>query len=639
MVRSRIDIARPSQRIVLGFLGGLLAGMLVGIVETLVIMSGKMNLPELGLLPYGVLSYGILSALFGLGLGVAGLILSQILSLEKPVARTLSFYLCAVMIFEGLVIGRFRIVRDVFHEKHPGPMLDLALLAGAIVLFFLLHRVVFSPLFSKKPFSALTRLSRGVPVYVAVFVVTYLISSGYGKLNVPPVGTQSGEARAALSNRPNVILIIVDTLRADRLSCYGYETRTSPNIDRLAADGYLFQNALAQASWTKSSIATVVTSLYPSSHGAIGKPDQLPDQVVTLAEVMKEAGYYTAGLVDNVNIAPVFNFDQGFDEYHYLAPDHFFYAPESATQLMVYNQLRLIRERFLSKKTWVQFYYQDAVEVTDQAIAWFEGNTDKKFFLLLHYMDPHDPFFPHPYTGEGYARVSMPSPPPDMAGKLSTVYDGEITYFDKELGRLLDWLEQNGLYDNTVVLLTADHGEEFFEHEGWWHGTTLYEEQIHIPLILKPEGGLDSALVITSLARSLDIPPTLLTLAGVDVPAVMQGQTLIDSTGAAAAVIPFVYSEEDFEGNVLKSVRDLKYKLVEANSNNPRGLSETEIFDMETDPLEKQNLAEGQFDHELLYRSWIEETEGFALERSVGTQTGEIDEATQERLKALGYVE
>ncbi|MFQ6104066.1 MAG: sulfatase [Candidatus Glassbacteria bacterium] len=639
MMTPSVDSVRPSGRCALGFLGGLLAGMIIGIVESIVVAAGGVELPDMGIFPYAVLSYGILSAFLGLGLGVVGFFISHFISLKRPAYRVFSFYLSVVLILEGIIIGRFRIIRDVFHEKHPGPMLDLGLFVSAVIIFFLLYRLVFSPLFSRKPFSSLTRAAWAVPFYIIVFIVTLIMAGGYGKLSHPAVGSQSEEAIARLGDRPNIILIIVDTLRADRLSCYGYEKMTSPNVDLLAADGLLFLNAFSQASWTRSSIASVLTSLYPSSHRAIGKPDQLPDQVVTLAEALKQAGYYTVGFVDNVNIAPVFNFHQGFDEYHYLAPDHFFYAPESATQLIVYNQLRLIRERFLSKNTWVEFYYQDAAVVTDRTIDWLEKNREKKFFLLIHYMDPHDPYFSHPYTGEGYARVSLPKPPPEIAAKLSELYDGEIAYFDAEFGRLRDWLIRNGLYDGTLIMLTADHGEEFYEHSGWWHGTTLYEEQIHVPLILKTEDTADTAEVVTSLARSIDIPPTLLSLADVEIPSMMQGVSLVDSMGESTRDLEYIFSEEDFEGNVLKAVRGKHRKLISANENNPRGLSELELFDLVADPYEMKNLAGVEVEIESQLKRWMEDSEAYALERSVGAQKGEIDEATQERLKALGYVE
>jgi arylsulfatase A-like enzyme len=639
MASAHTSAVTPARRITLGFLAGLLGGTIVGIVESFVVLSGNVDLPEIGIFPYAVIWYGILSALFGMGLGIAGCLVPRALKRERPEGRIFSFTMTAVIVIEGVIIGRFRIVRDMFHEKYPGPALDLVLLVGAVVLFFILHRGVFTPLLSRTGLSRLARAGTSVPLYAIVLLLSFVASFLYGAFTVRKPGTQSAEELAKLEGKPNILLVIVDTLRADRLSAYGYAKETSPNVDRLAADGIRFTHGFAQASWTRPSIATVFTSLYPSSHRAIGKADQLPDEVVTIAEAMKLAGYYTVGFADNINIADVFNFDQGFDEYHYLAPDYFFYAPESATNLTLYNQQRLVRERFLSKKKWVQFYYQDAVVVTDHVVDWLEKNKGKKFFLAVHYMDPHDPYFVHPYTGEGYARVSMPNPDPALAGKFSDLYDGEIEFFDAEFGRLLGWFEEHGLYDETVMLLTADHGEEFYEHEGWWHGTTLYDEQIHIPLIIKPEGWRKRGVVMTGLARNLDIPPTLLSLAGARIPPSMQGTPLIDTTGSVSLALEYVFSEEDFEGNVLQAVREPHRKLVLANKGNPRGLAEREFFDLAADPGELKNLAGSQQELESELAARIATTEKLALESAVGAQKGEIDQATQERLKALGYVE
>jgi arylsulfatase A-like enzyme len=639
MATTRSHGTPPARRIKLGLLAGLLGGTIVGIVESIVVLTGNVDLSELGIFPYAVISYGILSAFLGLGLGIAGAIISKVLGLVKPAGRVFSFYLVAVVVIEGIIIGRFRIIRDMFHEKYPGPMLDLSLLVGAIILFLILHRGIFTPLFSRTGLARLTGAGISVPLYMGILLLCFVGSFVYGRFTVREPGTQSPEDLAQLEGKPNVLLVIVDTLRADRLSCYGYGKNTSPNVDRLARDGILFRNGFAQSSWTRPSIATVFTSLYPSSHRAVGKPDQLPDNVVTIAEAMKEAGYYTVGFADNINIADVFNFDQGFDEYHYLAPDYFFYAPESATHLTVYNQLRLVRERFLSKNKWVQFYYQDAKVITDHAVDWLERNQGKRFFLMVHYMDPHDPYFVHPYTGEGYARVSMPNPDPALSGRLSDLYDGEIEYFDAELGRLLDWLEDHGLYDGTIALLTADHGEEFYEHEGWWHGTTLYDEQIHVPIVMKPEGWRNRGVLHDGLARSLDIPPTLLTMAGIAIPPSWQGTPLVDTTGSAALGLQFVFSEEDFEGNVLHSVREPMSKLIIANKGNPRGLAEKELYDLASDPKEMENLAGSRQDLEPRLAERVEAARKLALESAVDVQKGEIDQTTQDRLKALGYVQ
>src|SRR5207247_87007 len=198
--------------------------------------------------------------------------------------------------------------------------------------------------------------------------------------------------------------------------------------------------------------------------------------------------------------------------------------------------------------------------------------------------------FAHPFNGEGYARVAHPNPPPALAERLHHLYEGEVAYLDEHLGVLFDDLKRRGLYDRTLVVLTADHGEEFHEHGGWWHGTTLYDEQIHVPLIVKPPGAHALARLRDELANSLDIAPTIVAAAHLKPPAVMQGHALPLDAGPAPAR-ESTFAEEDLEGNVLQAVRTRAWKLVSANPGNPRGLAPEELYDLPRDPGEQRNVV------------------------------------------------
>jgi arylsulfatase A-like enzyme len=432
---------------------------------------------------------------------------------------------------------------------------------------------------------------------------------------------------------------MVDTLRADHLSCYGSTAVKTPHIDALAADGLRWVNTFSQASWTRPSVATILTGLYPSSHGAVHKADRLPDRVDTLAEVLGRAGYHTVGFADNANISQAFNFQQGFDEYHYLAPDFFFAASEPAAQLALYSGLRLVRERFLARSVDVHHYYQPAEVVTAEVRGWLDrSGSAAPFFLFAHYMDPHDPYFVHPFNGEGYARVAHPNPPPALAERLHHLYEGEVAYLDEHLGVLFDDLKRRGLYDRTLLVLTADHGEEFREHGGWWHGTTLYDEQIHVPLIVKPAGAHALAQVRDELATSLDIAPTIVAAAHAKPPAAMQGHVL-PLDGGAAPARESTFAEEDLEGNVLQAVRTRAWKLVTANQGNPRGLAPEELYELPRDPGEHQNViasapVEADRMRAALGRSVLEAREHGGASEQIG-----MDPATKARLKALGYTQ
>jgi arylsulfatase A-like enzyme len=436
-----------------------------------------------------------------------------------------------------------------------------------------------------------------------------------------------------LEDGPNVIVIGADTLRADRLSCYGYAESETPHMDALAADGVRYAEMTAQASWTKPSIATVFTSLYPSSHTATGKPHRLPQAVITLAEVLAASGYHTGGFADNPSISASFGFDQGFADYVYLTPDHLFAGNEAASQTALYQALRRVWAMVTAEQIYPQRFYQEASVVNARALDWLESNKKTRFFLFLHYMDPHDPYFEHPYNGAGYARASNQNPDPALAPIFSQLYDGEVRYLDEHLGQLFDWLNAEGLYDDTLIILTGDHGEEFQEHGGWWHGQTLYQEQIAVPLIIKYPQQARAGSVVVELVRSLDIAPTILDVSSVPIPASMMGRSLWSDSEPPS----YAYAEEDHEGNVLHALRSSTHKLILANTDNPRGLPSEGLFDLVADPGEQDNLFTGLPDHALTLRRELRQIITLALERAVEGEVGSVDASLEEKLRDLGY--
>lgn len=588
----------------LGGQAGLGAGALAGFVEAVVVILLNPGLGEVYVVPEAILGYGLLGFLVGLLLGALAEAVGRRVLGRSRWAPSLAFTLPFAAVLSGLtlVVGRFRLVRDAFEEQPLPPMVDLTLAVGLLAVGAGLVRAGDWVIQRGGGVARWGRWSTAGAVFL--FGLTLLIAY---PLSRPATGRPASAGARGSDGRPNLVLILVDTLRADRLSVYGYDRRT-PAIDRLAQEGILFVNAIAQASWTKPSVASILTSLYPSGHQTYRKLDILPDRVVTLAEALAGDGYYTAAFANNPNLSSAFNFDQGFLEFHYLAPDYFFYATESTSHLALYGGLRLVRERFLSPWKYPEHYYRDAREVTDRAIRWLEGQPPQPFFLLLHYMDPHDPYFVHPYNGEGVARVHTPRPDPTQAERLSALYDGEVVFLDAHLGRLFAFLRQGGLYDGAMILLTSDHGEEFYEHGGWWHGTTLYDEQIRVPLIVKPPGGRPSNSRVEEQVRSIDVAPTLLAAAGVPVPPAMQGQPLL---GDGPVGVEVVFAEEDFEGNSIRAIRRRDWKLIQANPGNPRGLRPKELYRLEQDPWERQNLAPDQRDRarelaELLDRLAVE---------------------------------
>ncbi len=611
--------------------GAALGGVLVGLGEAAIVIAERHLGLDAGLLYFALLSYGGIAALIGLGIGIA----LAIVRASGPVAFGLSG--AVILAVLTTIIGRFRVFRDVFNETFDGApispaMFQVASLVGAILVFV-------------SAFLALREIARRVPavasplVVLGALVVGIVVARvGMAASSPAPVAAQRPAAVGQPHAGPNVILIVVDTLRADHLSSYGYKGATTPAFDGLASDGTRFAKAYSQASWTRPSFGTIFSSLYPSSHRAIHKADQLPDAVVTLAETMQGAGYATVGFANNINVAPLFGFQQGFDQYTFLEPEFFFGATESAAQLTIYNQLRLVRERYVSQKKWVENYYQPADVVSQHGLDWLATrDPERPFFMFLHYMEPHDPYFVHPYNGEAYARVANPNPDAALAGKYRAAYDGAIRFLDDELAKLFAELKKQNLYDESLIVLTADHGEEFHEHGGWWHGTTLYDEQLAVPLLVKAPKGGPAGVVNEHVVSSLDIAPTIIATAGVAVPKSMVGKALGLGSDAAAPR-DHAFAESELEGNSLQAYRSGGMKVIHANAGNPRGLPEHQLFDVTADPGEQKDLIATQSEVANKLTADMGAVQGHAESIAVESTGTSIDAASEERLRALGYV-
>ena len=606
---------------------GLMAGALIGAGEVVLMVLLGSNPDHLQALLWAVVAYGLLGLLAGVAVGLLFALLGQRFDATAAYAFTWALVFAGL----GLFIVRYRLYRDLFHESIRTFSLEGILFFGVLLLAFAALFALFLWLWRRPALRRLPLLwvSGGVLILLVIVAgaISFLTLPEEG-LATPPAGIPPG-----LEDAPNVILIGVDTLRADRLSCYGYTGSQTPHVDALAADGVRYVEMTAQASWTKPSFGTIFTSLYPSSHTATGKPHRLPQAVVTLAEVLAASGYHTGGFADNPSISPAFGFDQGFADYVYLEPDYLFAGNEAASQTAAYQTVRRLWATVMGARVYPQHFYQDAAALNRRALDWLEANEGTRFFLFLHYMDPHDPYFAHPYSGLGYARASDQDPDPALAPTFSQLYDGEIRYLDEHLGQLFEWLQARGLYDEALIVFTSDHGEEFQEHGGWWHGQTLYQEQIAVPLIVKYPGGARAGAVVDELARSLDIAPTILDVAGVPVPEGMAGRSLWSDSEPPT----YAFAEQDHEGNVLHALRSATHKLILANAGNPRGLPTGTLFDLAADPGEQNDLLTGQPEQVRSMRQSLREIVTLALEGAVESEVGSLEADVQEKLRALGY--
>jgi arylsulfatase A-like enzyme/uncharacterized membrane protein YbhN (UPF0104 family) len=615
-----------------GLGAGILAALILGLGEAIAIATAGFG-SEAQVLWYGSLAWAALLVplcVFG-GLVLAALPMNE----SETRGWTVSLALLMTLVPMGLAVTMFRLYRDTYQEQLPPPPVLAGVLGGfallALVLFFL------GPRLMRGPLGALAKPSVALSLLIAA-VIGGIVAQRVVSLT-PPSRSAAPPAPAALEDRPNLILVMVDTLRADHLSCYGAEQPT-PNLCRVATDGGTVFKGFSHASWTKPATASLLTSLVPTSHQAMSKTAALPDEIETLAEALQSHGYATAGIVSNTNLTEAFGFSQGFDEYQYLGPDYLFGAEESSSKLVLYQILRRI---WFTAVPGLRFgdFYQDSVVVNGRADDFLERHQDSRFFLFLHYMDPHDPYFRHPYDGYGFARASNQHPAPALAEEMQELYRGEIAYLDENFGRLLGKLEALGLYDDTVIALVADHGEEFNEHGGFWHGLTLYEEQIHVPLLVKWEKGepLAAPEVRDIPARLIDVAPTLLSRAGAPVPDAMQGQDLAGDLSTRSETDQLVFAEENHEGNVLRAIRGARWKWIEANEGNPRGLATLELFDVSADPGEQENLAEREPGTALELRRHADGQELAAQQGQVGeAKAAAISDEERASLCALGYL-
>jgi len=452
----------------------------------------------------------------------------------------------------------------------------------------------------------------------------------------------------------NIILISIDTLRADHLSCYGYSRPTSPALDDFAAQGLLFEDASAPSPWTLPSHASMLTGRYPGSHGVIDLMKKLPAAVPTLADVLQIHQFKTAAIVNSYWLSPKNGLHRGFKDFTYIEED--------------------VAQTVPSK-------------VTDHALNWLSKNEGEPFFLFLHYYDVHSDYralsvykkaFARPYHGmvDGgtdqlllYRRGLFSLNEKDVR-RLIDLYDAGIRQLDDELGRLFSFLAEKKLFDNSLILITSDHGEEFLEHGGVLHGRTYYQEVINVPLMMRGPN-IPRGRCIKAPVSLIDIMPTVLSMLDIPWPDALDGMNLAAFWRETGKPLPqrYVIAEADWEntvdqnfkihgkivekikryhlttrrlkdqsrtGNIIvdnmkQLIRFKKYKL-----HYNRLTQEKELYDLETDPMEKNDLTD---QHRTLVDTLLSKLEEFSREKGEGTDIDFLTAEEISNLKKLGYVQ
>ncbi len=589
-----------------GAAGGLLGGALFGLAESAwlchIFLSGAPGLNaylvELRLFWWAPLVYGIVFSVFGLG--VAQVLAFIYLATGRFPRASESLASCLGLTFAAatIVVGRYRYIRDVLDDHHMSLGEIALLLVIALVVFVVIQRLVSLVL-------GRVNMRKAKAALLAILLWAGLIAAGggFGAMVREDIPRPQFSA-PKIADGPPMLLVVVDTLRADYLSVYNDTSPAqTPHIEAFARDAVVFRNSFAQASWTKPSFATLFTGQYAGVHKTTGKADVLPPEAITLAEVLQEHGYYTQGFPNNRNVFPLYGMDQGFVGYEILEPRFYFGATFSAELLSVYLGLRWVSIALRAPKVHAEHYYRPADDVNRSFLSWLDKNDVPPGvppFLYLHYMDPHDPYMCANQQDVGFSTIHMgnnPDPEVYLEG-VTDAYTDEVEYVDRALGEVFSELKARGLYDGMLIVVTADHGEEFYDHRGWYHGPTLYEELVHIPLIVKlpshnatgefPHAGTTNL----DIARHIDVAPTFLQQAGAPIPPSMNGIPLFDATGNFAnANTLHSHAEIDFLDTIAVSIRTQDWKLIRAKEHNPRGLAPAEFYDMQHDPGEQHNLA------------------------------------------------
>ena len=411
----------------------------------------------------------------------------------------------------------------------------------------------------------------------------------------------SRPAEEVTARGANVVLITLDTTRADHIGAYGYAAARTPNLDALASEGLLFEQCITPSGYTLPSHSSIMTGLYPPAHGVrLNGDSALGDAQTTLAEKLSAQGYRTGAFVGAFVLDGRWGLRQGFDHYD----DQFQLGPD--------QRLDLARVQ------------RPASAVVDGALQWLEQDRSKPFFAWLHFYDAHTPYEPpEPFRSQF------------NGGGPNAMYDGEIAFADSQVGRVMQWLREKGVADNTIVIVTSDHGEGLGSHGESEHGYYVYDYAVRVPLIMRVPAGAKAR--VTKQVRTIDIFPTVLELVSAEPAPDVDGESLLpllDRSNDADAP-RYAYSESmatrlQYGWSALYSIRTNGHKFIEA----PR----SELYDLASDPGETKNRLDDQRRVALQLRRELAAIREAAETRAPKSQHANLDQETLSKLASLGYL-
>lgn len=456
--------------------------------------------------------------------------------------------------------------------------------------------------------------------------------------------------------RPNILLIVMDAARATSLSCYGYHRPTTPHLERFAEQCVVYEMAISAAGWSLPAHASIFTGLYPSRHGAHDQHKYLIAEHPTMAEVLRSLGYHTSAFCYNEYIGPATGLARGFEEFNPVVE-------------RVPSLLRTITRKMHSGVARLRGLRDSGAHYTNKQVkaALHRLQADERpFFMFLHYDEPHAPYLP-PRKYNRYLPGDVSSREAGQVNQdrwkyfidptlmdeqdfeiLVALYDAEITYLDSRIAEVLGWLEESDILDHTMVIITADHGENVGDHQMMGHAYCLYDTLLHVPLIIRYPGRIATPGRIEHQVQTLDLLPTILAMLGdasSDMYRSLQGYDLLSSTRHDYTIAEqanpdlntfhtrFPGADVSRYDRALKMIRTDRYKYIWASDGNH------ELYDLQTDPDEQRNIVNelpmvaGDLDHRLM--EW---RNSFKAATSLD-EVPEFEEVVKDRLRALGYLE
>lgn len=474
----------------------------------------------------------------------------------------------------------------------------------------------------------------------------------------------------------NVLIYVFDALRADHLTCYGYDRKTTPHIDALADDGVRYNQCFSPSTWTKPVGASLLTGAYPPTHGTRTRDDVFNSSIIRIPEILTDDGYNTVGFSTMGNVSATLGYDQGFDHYADLYKE-----PEIVSK----RKTKSTDSEELEQESTSEIALPRAEDLTDRVIDWLSTDASP-FFAFCWSIEPHIPYNPpegyREFVNSDYngpvdgSRKALPDVATDAdLAQLIDLYDSEIYYNDHELGRIIQHLKELNLYNDTLIIALGDHGDAFKEHGQLTHGHLPYNELIHVPLIIKPTIDQKHLSVVEEITSLVDIAPTVAAATDVtDLPDTFQGRPLppYGHDGSSAPVYSETRSRDIYPAFYSVRTTDWKYMEVDPPDRsistyiktakqvlkrdllfdilqNPLYFyrryrqSETEfLFDIKGDPAEQSNLIRDNQEQaammQKLLDDWFDRCINLNNQLEKGSN-GQIDKATGEQLRRLGYID